>query len=89
MFNIGVCYINQEKFNDAIYFFKKSIEESILMNNQNSNTFYYTLFNIGYCYVKLLNYKKAYIFFKNAWAIKSDEDLIFSIKFIENELNLN
>ncbi|SHE34932.1 CDC27 family protein [Caloramator proteoclasticus] len=65
-YNIGVCYIELNKFTDAIQFLKKSL----YLNKYYENTY----INLAYCYYKKKDYKSCYRIIKEGVsAINSDK----------------
>lgn len=78
-YNIGVCYMKMEKYQEASTYLKEAIKKGY----NDSKAF----FNMGFAYSKLNENKKAHIYFETALALNPDDyDAIVALRLIDVRL---
>ena len=79
---LGECLVFENQYDDALPYFKKSLEVQEKVPDDEKQNMYFakTLINIGYCYDKKENYREALVYLKKAKSIYKNN----TVKFLNN-----
>lgn len=87
--SIGVVFLDQSKYNEAITYFLKALNYyNGLKKPENKDLYEQAIINhnIGVCYLSLTNYKEAKIFFNKALVIEKENNFLNNLSTTYNRL---